>query len=195
VLTLVAAIVGGLVAGYALGGRLANLEHLRLRAPWLVLLALAVQLVVFSPLSEGAGDTAIVATHIASYALILTFVVANLRTPGIAIAGAGTALNALVIVANGGLMPATRAALAFAGIPAAAEPHNNSAVADAGVRLVFLGDVMAVPEWVPLVANVFSIGDVLIAVGVAWLVAAGMRAPARARADVPFTTDGEPEAR
>ena len=44
-----------------------------------------------------------------------------------------------------------------------------------------LGDVMATPDWVPLVANVFSVGDVLIAIGVAIVIAQGMRGSAPAR--------------
>ena len=41
---------------------------------------------------------------------------------------------------------------------------NSAAIADA--KLVFLGDVFAVPEPLPL-ANVFSAGDVCIVVGAA----------------------------
>jgi hypothetical protein len=37
----------------------------------------------------------------------------------------------------------------------------------AGPRLAFLGDVFAVPASWPL-SNVFSVGDMLIAVGLAW---------------------------
>ena len=40
--------------------------------------------------------------------------------------------------------------------------------------LQLLTDVFAVPAWVPF-ANVFSVGDVLIAVGIAWAIAATMR--------------------
>jgi purine nucleosidase/pyrimidine-specific ribonucleoside hydrolase len=51
---------------------------------------------------------------------------------------------------------------------------NNSAVIGPGTALWFLGDVFAVPAAVPL-ANVFSIGDVLIALGGAWFVWAATR--------------------
>ncbi|RME44855.1 MAG: hypothetical protein D6791_12135, partial [Chloroflexi bacterium] len=42
--------------------------------------------------------------------------------------------------------------------------HNNSIVATEGTRLRFLTDIFAIPRQVPL-ANVFSVGDVLIALG------------------------------
>lgn len=177
-LVLTVALSAGLIAGYALGGRLGNLERLHLRLPWLVVLALAVQLVIFSPLGEPLGETAVVALHLASYGLLIAFAVANRRDIGVFVAGIGILLNTTVIAANEGFMPASATALEMSGRAAAAEPHNNSALADAGARLLPLGDVMAVPDWVPLVANVFSVGDVLIAAGVTVMLATGMRAPA-----------------
>lgn len=180
-LILVAALAGGLVAGYALGGRVRNLEYLKLNLPWLVFLALGLQLIIFSPFGQPFSDTITVALHLFSYALILAFAAANWREPGITFASVGIVSNVIAIAANGGYMPASRRALELAGITVAAEPHNNSAVAEHSVRLLVLGDVMAVPEWVPLVANVFSVGDVLIAGGVALMLATAMRAPVRAR--------------
>lgn len=181
-LVLAVALSAGLLAGYALGGRILHVEHLRLTAPWLVVSAMAVQLVIFSPLGRPLGETASIALHLASYACLIVFALLNLRSVGIAVAGAGTALNTLVIAVNGGYMPASERALEIAGLAAEAEPHNNSAVADAGARLLPLGDVFAVPDRVPLLANVFSVGDILIAAGVALLLAAAMRAPRDAQA-------------
>jgi hypothetical protein len=51
---------------------------------------------------------------------------------------------------------------------------NSAPVADAA--LGFLGDVLAVPSWVPG-AKVFSVGDVLIAVGAAIVVHVACRRP------------------
>ena len=47
-------------------------------------------------------------------------------------------------------------------------------------RLWFLGDVFAIPASWPL-ANVFSVGDVLIALGAAWAILATARRSARER--------------
>lgn len=71
-------------------------------------------------------------------------------------------------------MPADPEALASLGKPV--EDAANSIVA-ADPALWFLTDLFAMPTWLPL-ANVFSIGDVLIGVGIAVAVAAGMRSPA-----------------
>jgi hypothetical protein len=122
---------------------------------------------------------AVIALHIASYGLLLACVAVNLRRPPLMCLGAGLLSNAVTIVANGGYMPASRAALRLAGLPISIQPHNNSVLAGSHTHLAFLGDVFALPHAVPL-ANIFSVGDILIAVGVAWLIADAMRMPAAA---------------
>ena len=58
-------------------------------------------------------------------------------------------------------MPADPGALDIAGLPPG--DHANSVVlADPALRP--LTDIFAIPAWLPM-ANVFSVGDVLIAVG------------------------------
>jgi hypothetical protein len=176
-LVLTVTILLGLAAGYALGGRLSNLSHVNLEHTWLVVASIVPQLVIFTPLGEGIDDTVSVVIHLGTYLMLLTFIALNRRDPGITFAGVGVAANALVIFANGGYMPASPRALEYAGFVVTSDTHYNSAVADNGVRLLVLGDVMATPDWMPLVGNVFSVGDVLIAVGVAIVIARGMRGP------------------
>ena len=173
-LVLVVAVAGGLLAGALLGGSLANLEHLSLRFASLVVVALLVQIIAFSPIGARLPHDAIIALHIGSYVLLLACVAANIRRPPVMCFGAGVLSNAVTIVINGGYMPASRAALRLAGLPVSAIPHNNSELATSGDRLRFLGDIFALPHSLPL-ANVFSIGDILIAIGLAWLIAEGMR--------------------
>jgi len=173
-LVLVSALVLGLAAGYLGGGRLRRLQHLRLALPWLAVAALALQVVAFTPLAAPLPAAAVVALHLASYALLVWFVLANRRHRGLLVAGLGMGLNLAAIAANGGYMPASRAALELAGMGGRPATEHNSTVIGEGTRLPFLGDVFAVPSWVPF-ANVFSVGDVLIVAGVAWLLAAAMR--------------------
>ena len=56
----------------------------------------------------------------------------------------------------------------------------NNSTAATEPHLAWLVDRWAAPEWIPA-ANVFSVGDVLIAVGAAWIVIAamGVRNPLR----------------
>ena len=177
-LVLLAALAVGLWAGAVAGGRLANIQYLKLRQPWFVLLALGLQLVVFSPLSPHLGTAAVVTLHLLSYALLIAFAVLNRHNTGVLITAAGVACNALAITLNAGYMPATRGALRTAGQLYTGDTSNNSRLAEHGARLLLLGDVMAVPHALPL-ANVFSIGDVLVAGGVAILLAGAMLAQPR----------------
>jgi hypothetical protein len=145
------------------GSDLRRLGRLRLRHTWLVWLALADQIVVISvlpdlgALSEGA--------HLASYGLAALFVVLNNRSAGTLIVGIGGTCNLVAIVANGGVMPATAGALKVSGWRPTPGHFANSAVLP-HPRLVPLGDVFSTPPWFP-VHSVFSIGDVLIVLGVA----------------------------
>jgi hypothetical protein len=69
-------------------------------------------------------------------------------------------------------MPADPGAMTIAGIEHG-PGFSNSAIVGSPA-LAPLTDVFALPAGVPL-ANVFSIGDVLIGVGIAIAIAAGMR--------------------
>ena len=173
---LVVALAGGLLAGFLLGGSLANLDRLSLRLSWLAVLALLLQVVAFSPVGARLPSAVDLTLHIGSYGLLLTCVAANLRRPPVICFGVGLLSNTVTIVVNGGYMPASRAALRLAGLPVSTQPHNNSVLAGSSTHLAFLCDVFALPHVVPL-ANIFSIGDILIATGLAWLIAEGMRRP------------------
>jgi hypothetical protein len=165
------AIPVGLVAGWLLGGRLDGLAAVRFRLAPLAILALVVQLVLFSPLADGLGADVGRAIYVASTALVLLVVIANLRLTGVPLVVLGAASNLAAILANGGSMPASPDALAAIG--AAIGPHTASAIV-ADPALEPLTDVFATPAWLPL-ANVFSVGDVLIGVGIAVAIAAAMR--------------------
>jgi hypothetical protein len=181
VLVLLTAFVLGVVAGYLAGGRLHNLGDTGLTRQWLVLAALGLQIVAFSPVGAALGHPTTVVLHLASYTLLAWFVVLNRRHAGVSITGLGIGLNLAAIAANGGYMPASKTALARAGIAYSGDSSNNSAVISASTHLGFLGDIFAVPSWMPA-ANVFSIGDLLIVAGIAVLLASSMRKP-RAVAD------------
>jgi uncharacterized protein DUF5317 len=144
------------------GGGLAALTEVRLRHAWLIPAALAIQVYITTIDPDGSRG-AHAAVHLGSYLLAGAFVLANRDLPLIWLVALGGALNLLVIAMNGGVMPADADALRRAGWPAVSDQFENS-IALAHPRLLFLGDVFAVPRWVPF-ANVFSIGDVLLVLG------------------------------
>jgi Family of unknown function (DUF5317) len=167
-------VVAGLVAGFLLGGRLERLADVRFRLGPLAFVALAVQLVLFSPLADGLSDDVARAIYVVSTALVGVVLLANLRLTGVPLIVIGAALNLAAILANGGAMPASPSALAALGFGTGG--NTNSVVVDQPA-LEPLTDIFAMPAWMPL-ANVFSIGDVLIGAGIAIAIAAAMRRPA-----------------
>ncbi|MEA2548852.1 MAG: hypothetical protein QOE42_1450 [Chloroflexota bacterium] len=166
----------GLAIGRLAGGHLDGLANVRFRLAPLAALALAVQLVLFSPVAEGLAPELGRWIYVASTALVVVVVLANIRLTGVPLVVAGAALNLAAIVTNGGAMPASPSALAALG--AGIRAHTNSILVE-HPALEPLTDVFATPTWLPF-ANVFSVGDVLIGLGVVVAIAAAMRStPAR----------------
>ncbi|MDJ0770997.1 MAG: DUF5317 domain-containing protein [Ilumatobacter sp.] len=146
--------------------RVRRIAELPIVGLWLVWLAIGTQVLVFQWLGHFIPVGVSNALHLATYALCMAFLVRNRQIPGLWIITVGTAMNLAAIVANGGSMPARPAAWRAAGLPDPDAFENSSAVAEA--RLAYLGDIFYVPEGWPL-ANVFSIGDVLIVLGGTYL--------------------------
>lgn len=147
------------------GGSLRRLADLRFRGTWVLVAALVAQVVAIEVV-PGANHAVLSAVHLATYVAAGWYVVLNRRIPGLWIVALGAASNGVAIAANGGTLPASRTALETAGIRLEPGEFLNSGVL-AHPHLGFLGDVFAIPAGFPL-ANVFSIGDVLIVLGVAW---------------------------
>jgi hypothetical protein len=168
------ALVVGLLIGLLAGGRLESIAETRFRWGWLALLALAIQVVLFSPfVGDGFGEASRW-IYVGSTALVVVVVLLNLRLTGLPIVLAGALSNLAAILANGGSMPASPSALAAVGQTVGDGPTNSAVVAHPALEP--LTDIFAMPAWLPL-ANIFSVGDVLIAIGVAVAIVAAMRAP------------------
>ncbi len=181
------AILIGLVVGYIAGGRLSGLGAVQLRWSWVIVSALLIQVVLFSePVSARIGGLG-PPIYVASTAAAIAAVLANRAVPGMLIVALGAASNLAAIVANGGYMPADPAALTALGAAHPTAYSNSKIVADP--VLAPLTDIFALPPWVPF-ANVFSIGDVLIGVGVVLVIVTAMRAADRP----PTTADATPPA-
>lgn len=166
------AIVIGFAVGFLLGGRPSGLATLNFRWAPLALIGLAIQIALFSgPVSDRVGDLGPV-IYVGSTAMVLAVVIRNIRIAGMALVALGAISNLAAIVANGGYMPSSPAAAAAAG-HTEATTYSNSAIVDNAV-LAPLTDIFAMPEWMPF-SNVFSIGDLLIGVGVAVAIVVAMR--------------------
>jgi Family of unknown function (DUF5317) len=159
------------VLGYVLGGRLRNVEKLRLRWWGLAPLGLALQL---APVSDHGFAVGLL---IASYPILIAFCIANIRLAGFALILVGLALNMVVISANQG-MPVSKHALDSSGQGALLTDLEENggakhflATPDNTV-LEPLADVIPIGD--PF-NQVLSAGDLLVYLGVVWLIVAAMR--------------------
>ena len=166
------AIAIGLLVGLLVGGRPAGLADLTLRWPWLMVVGLLVQVALFStPVTDRIGALG-PPVYVASTALVLAAIWMNRRIPGMLIVAIGAGCNLSAIVANGGFMPADPATMAALGKGDPTTYSNSAIVADPALRP--LTDIFVLPEWLPF-ANVFSVGDILIGLGVAVVIVVAMR--------------------
>jgi hypothetical protein len=172
------AVAIGLLAGVLVGGRVGGLAALEFRWSPVIAGGLLAQVVLFAdPVASRIGDLGPV-LYVSSTVMVLAAVIRNRAIPGIPLVVAGAVSNLAAVIANGGYMPATLAALTAAG-KAAPEVYSNSSVVP-DPALWVLTDIFALPTWLPL-ANVFSVGDVLIGVGIAMTIVIAMRRPAALR--------------
>ena len=161
---LLAVLILGLLTVPLAGGRLARLADIELRHLWAVVAAIGLQILIISVFPDRYEWTH-VPLHLASYVFAGWFVWANRRLPGMIVIGVGAACNAIAIVANGGVMPASPTAMRAAGLPIEEGGFANSAAVE-DPNLLFLGDIFSIPDSWPIIDNVFSVGDVLIAIGI-----------------------------
>jgi hypothetical protein len=177
-MVLLVAVVAGLLAGLARarhGRRPLHPPHLRL--VWLALVAFFPQLIAFylPAGSRSPADSLAAAALVGSQIALLIFAWLNRKQPGFWALGLGLALNLLVIALNGGLMPIspeTAGRLMPNAAPAVLQAGHrlgkDIVVPAAATRLEWLADRFLLPSWVPY-RLVFSLGDVLIALGAFWL--------------------------
>lgn len=175
------AVVVGLVIGLVAGGRIGSIGDIRFRWAPLVLLGFGAQVLLFSDaVAARVGDLGPV-LYVSSTLVVVVAVVRNYAVAGMPLVAIGAACNLAAIVANGGFMPASPAAMAALG-KATPTIYSNSAVV-AQPALAPLTDIFALPSWLPF-HNIFSLGDVILAVGVAMVIAIAMRRGERAPGSV-----------
>ena len=178
-----------LIAGALAGGGLPRLADLRLRWIWILGLALLLRFGAGLVRQVAPGiDLPLGAAFISAYGLLFIWLWGNWRVPGLQVAAVGIGLNTLAVVLNGGQMPIWSAAFTAAGFAPDAlanDPFhfllNAGSVADFVKSGGIFGDVLPIP--IPVIRDVVSIGDTLLAVGIFWAIVYSMtrsEAPTRA---------------
>jgi hypothetical protein len=160
------------------GGSFARLGRIELRAVWLLLLGLFGQIALeLVDWPEARLDDVAFALLLATYALILGFCALNRKQSGMVVVMVGVSLNVLVIALNQG-MPVKDGEVERDD-RTVREPITRTAKQrplEDDDRLTFLADVLTVPG---LPNQQFSIGDVVIGIGVADVCFEASRRPRR----------------
>jgi len=189
-----AVIILVMVVALLRGGSLRNFAALQLRWLPLVIAGFVLQLLIFTPF--GLAPLVAVATlpiYVLSLALIVIWVAANWRIPGMALIAIGLALNVAVIAANGGHMPVLPEGARLAGqyeAIAAGDPRTSKheLMSSEQAQLWLLSDIIVIPSGVPG-AVVLSVGDIVLTIGIAILCYSTIRrAPALAEPASPTNT-------
>jgi hypothetical protein len=156
-------------------GSLAHLADVSVRGLWVPLTAFTAQslLVHFPVVSPSTSAMLGPLVIVVTYAAVIVFLAVNRLQPGVKLAALGACLNLAVMLANGGYMPVTLAALERSGHLDRRVVRDNGVyvsgskdvvLEDSEIRLGFLADALSLPRPIPLAAS-FSLGDVFIAAG------------------------------
>ncbi len=171
---LLIAVILGVLAGLAAGGRLSNLLSARLRFGALIVAGLLLRMVTQWLIDQGVDviEQLRLPLFALSFGLVVVALWLNRSQPGLLLAMVGVAANGLAIVLNGGYMPVYLPAVELVGLSVddLSATFNTPLPTDIGWEFLLaggpLGDVL--PIGIPFLPNVISLGDVLLAAGIAW---------------------------
>lgn len=162
-----------------------------LRSAWLALLALALQWPLLRAAAGPTGGLSVqMALFLLSHVLLLAFIWRNRRLIGVLIAGLGVFCNLLVIILNGGLMPVTPETLTAINVGSKPEQwpvgehygySKDIILVRSETKLWALSDILVIPPPFPK-PFAFSLGDLLIAVGIVVLLQGPSTSPEPATA-------------
>jgi uncharacterized protein DUF5317 len=170
-----AVIAAALAIAVLIGGDVRRLSQIRIRHIELLLAAFASKVAV-ALLGTAHTQTAVTIArplNVIGAVLLLAVVWFNRRIPGALLFSVGLTLNLIVIVAFGGRMPVL--------LPHDADPNSPvlallrggldplHVALDHPQGLWFIGDILTIPS-IGGHSSLVSIGDLLMAAGVAWLI-------------------------
>ena len=182
---LVESVIFSIIIGFARKGRISNLDRISLKYPYLFIVSVLLFGLVCS-VAASRGSLAMVRyarmTNIIEYVGLLTAMLLNLNIREMWLAMAGTFMNFLAIVTNGGVMPMSPDALRRAGMPELMNPETVSHMVrhtlstpethlKALTDIIGIGSFSFLPDGIAsYLREVSSIGDVLVSLAAFMLI-------------------------
>lgn len=156
----------GLLFGLLFRGKLRRLSRIPFTFFWIVVAGFGVRFIAF-----GLGASLVPPLQALGMILVWVGTLFGLRLFGMPLVSLGAFLNFLVVLANGGRMPASASVAEYLGLTTIAERLRRGAYPEyvlmsSGTRLNFLGDIFPYFSLLFRRAFVVSAGDYLLGIGV-----------------------------
>ena len=171
---LVETIVLSLIIGKIRGGRIKNLEQIKFKAWYLLLLGFLLEIISLLLFANTNLKIAKIITdkffiiQIFTYILLILILILNIRKKGVKIILFGTILNFIPIMANDGRMPVSKVALEKLNLYKQLELLQSNKILthvliDKSTKFYYLSDIIPISQ-------IISIGDILISIGIFLLI-------------------------
>ncbi|WP_130805957.1 DUF5317 domain-containing protein [Senegalia massiliensis] len=159
------------IVGYMKGGKFTRIKNLNFKKLSPIIIALVVQylVLIFSDKDLKVIGNYVEEIYLVSFILIFIGVIININIPSLWIVFVGSISNFIVFAMNGMKIPVSLDALKIAGMNSTIKLMENGqyklydAIAN-GTNYEILGKVITIDNILPL-AGVFSVGDILITMG------------------------------
>lgn len=168
------AIIIAIIIGYALKGKLKNIDASKVKCLSLAFIAFFLEFMVLALIRRKIMQIGAL-TYISDviiYSLLLTFTYANRKNKWLLLLGIGALLNAVVIFANGGAMPVSQEIVKSFGYDKDVAMQGLYKLADKNTKLYFLADI--IPIRYPR-AGIASVGDITEVLGMAIFIITEMK--------------------
>lgn len=172
------AFIIAILIGYALKGRLKNIDASKVKFLSLVFIAFFSEFVVLTLIKKGYLHIGKLTyfSDVIMYSLLLIFTYANRKNKWILLLGLGAILNAVVIFANGGVMPVNGDIVKSFGFNGDVASQGLYVFADKNTLLYFLADI--VPIRYPngfINPGIASAGDIIEMIGMSIFIITEMK--------------------
>jgi len=163
-----------IIIGYALNGRLKNIDATKVKFISFVLISFIIEFIQLTLIKKGYMHIGILTyiSDVIMYSLLLIFTYANRENKWLVLLGLGAMLNAVVIFANGGVMPVKQEIVKSYGYYGDVALQGLYKLTDESTKLYFLADI--IPIKYPK-AGIASIGDITEVLGMAIFIITEMK--------------------